>query len=77
MLIEFSKEDIEIISECILSEMSRKGNQAGITLEFNVARKKLLDRLQAINSYLCSQLASYHWKNKQKSHTQNRKEKSL
>ena len=53
MKIELSKEDIEIISNCILSEMSRKGNQAPITDNYEKSIKKLLKRLQAINSYLC------------------------
>ena len=56
MILELSKEDIEVISNCILSEMSRKGNQESITSAFFTATKKLLDRLQALNSYLCDQL---------------------
>ena len=56
MKLELSKDDIEIISECILSEMNKKGNQASITGDYEKAIRKLLKRLEAINSYLCDQL---------------------
>jgi hypothetical protein len=56
MKLELSKEDIEIISNCILGEMERKGNQCFITEKYGIAIKKMLKTLERLNSYLCDQL---------------------
>ncbi len=48
----FSIEDIEIISNCIISEMTRKGNQSYITSDFQNATKKLLKKLESIKTRL-------------------------